>query len=193
MPEVVLQSPLAGITRLGQRVLNADSLACTLSEEPFIEMLNIRGNAKDIRFSQAVREVTGLDIPTRANTVSVDSGRQLLWMGPDEWLLKLKSGGGAEIEMELRQALQGVHFSVVQVGDGSTTLVLRGPGAATLIARGCPLDLHARAFSAGMVAQSHIAKASVTLLCIQTQQSYEVTVRRSFADYLFRWFCEAGQ
>lgn len=89
-------------------------------------------------------------------------------------------------------ATAGQHCAVVAVGDGHTTLGLQGPGAATLLARGCPLDLHPRAFAAGAMAQTHIAKANATVLCMQPGEHFQIIVRRSFADYLFRWLCEAG-
>ncbi len=193
MPEVVMESPLSGIARLGQRVLVVDGKSCALSEVPFVEMLNLRGDPGDARFAQAVLSVTGLALPTVPNTVSLAGQRQLLWLGPNEWLLKLQDSQGDAVESALRTALQGQHTSVVQVGDGNTTLTVKGAAAADLLSRGCPLDLHPRVFPAGALAQTHIAKAGATVLCLEAATSFELTVRRSFADYLFRWLCEAGQ
>lgn len=192
MSEIVLESPLAGIMRLGQRVLAVDGQSCTLAEIPFVEMLNLRGDAADARFVQAVLAVTGLALPLTPNSASLGAQRQLLWLGPDEWLLKLRDGQGEAVEVALRAALQGLHHALVQVGHGNTTLVVEGPAAADLLSRGCPLDLHPRVFTAGALAQTHIAKAGAVLLCRQAGTHFELTVRRSFADYLFRWLCEAG-
>jgi sarcosine oxidase subunit gamma len=193
MPDVVLNSPLAEVLAQGQRELQVDGRACTLGEVAFVEMFNLRGNPADAQFAQAVLQHTGLHLPLRANTASIDPQRQLLWLGPDEWLLKVSDRQGEAIAAALRAALSGSHSAVVDVGHGSTTLTLRGPGAAELLARGCPLDLHPRAFGAGALAQTHVAKASVTLLCLAPSDHFELTVRRSFADYLFRWLCAAGE
>lgn len=193
MPEVVLNSPLADVLSQGKRVLRVDGRECVLGEVAFVEMLSLRGDAGDARFAQAVLQQTGLHLPYRANTASIDPQRQLLWMGPDEWLLKVRDGQGEAIAAGLRAALQGVHSAIVDVGQGNTTLTVQGPGAADLLARGCPLDLHARVFPAGAMAQSHIAKAGATVLCLAPGAHYELTVRRSFADYLFRWLCAAGE
>lgn len=192
MTEIVLESPLSGIVRLGQRVLSADGRSCTLAEIAFVDMINLRGDPADPRFVQAVLSATGLNLPVQANTASRNEQRQLLWLGPNEWLLKLRDGQGEAVESALRAALQGLHVSVVRVGDGNTTLSLKGPGAADLLARGCPLDLHPRAFGTGALAQSHVAKAGVVLLCLQASTDYEMTVRRSFSYYLYSWLCEAG-
>ena len=199
MTNVVLESPLAALApqaesaRSGQRSLQVDQRTCLLHELPLKDMLNLRGNASDAAFAQAVQQFSGLPLPLQANTAESMGERQLLWLGPDEWLLKLPMGLGEPIEAALRTSLQGRHFSVVQVGSGNTTLTLQGPAAADLLARGCPLDLHPRSFPDGALAQSHIAKANVVLLCLKAEQSYEITVRRSFADYLFKWLCEAQE
>lgn len=192
MTNVTLESPLVNIPRLGKRELTVDGRSCWLDEIALQDMLNIRGNAADAAFVQAIASATGLTLPVQANTTSLRPEHQLLWLGPDEWLLKVQGGEGDAMEASLRAALQGQHFSVVQVGSGNTTFSLQGAASADLLSRGCPLDLHARAFPDGALAQSHLAKANVTLLCLQAGQSYEITVRRSFADYLFSWLCEAG-
>ena len=197
MPDVVMQSPLAGIDRLAnleaQQVLSVNGKSCALSEIPFVQMLNIRGNAANTRFVQAVLEATGLSLPVQANTASLSRMRQLLWLGPDEWLLKLQDGQCDGVESTLKTALQGQHHALIRVSDGNTTLTVRGPAAADLLSRGCPLDLHSRVFPAGSLAQTHIAKAGATVLCLEATSNFELTVRRSFADYLFRWLCEAGR
>ena len=192
MINVTLESPLVGIAGLGKRELNVDGRSCLLGEIALLDMLTLRGDASDAAFAAAVLSVTGLALPVLANTASIAEGRQLFWLGPDEWLLKVAGGAGEAIEVALRAALAGKHFSVVQMGGGSTTLSVQGPAAADLLSRGCPLDLHRRAFPAGSLAQSHIAKANVVVYCLQAETSFEITVRRSFAEYLFRWLCEAG-
>ena len=192
MTNVTLESPLVNIARLGKRELSVDGRSCLLDEIELLDMLNLRGDASDPAFAAAVQSATGLTLPVAANTANVGDGRQLFWLGPDEWLLKTAGGTGDAIEAALRVALAGKHFSVVQVGSGNTTFSVQGPAAADLLSRGCPLDLHARAFPDGSLAQSHIAKANVVLYCSKAETRFEVTVRRSFAEYLFKWLCEAG-
>jgi sarcosine oxidase subunit gamma len=200
MTNVTLESPLVGIAGLAgsvgsvQRELHVDGRSCVLGEIALLDMLTLRGNAADPAFVAGVLAATGLALPVVANTASVGtgSGAQLFWLGPDEWLLKVPAGAGDALEAALRSSLAGQHFSVVAVGSGNTTFSAQGAAAADLLSRGCPLDLHVRSFPAGSLAQSHIAKANVVLYCLQAETSYEITVRRSFAEYLFKWLCEAG-
>ena len=192
MHDAILKSPLAGFLGRQTRDLQVDGHPCSLVEIPFVDMLNLRGDANDPRFVQAVLGASGLHLPQKPNTASIDPQRQLLWLGPDEWLLKLRDRQGAAVMAALQTALQGQHSAVVDVGHGNTTLLLQGPASIDLLARGCPLDLHPRNFGTGALAQSHISKAGVIVLCLYAGIQYEITVRRSFADYLARWLCEAG-
>lgn len=192
MHDAVLNSPLSGL--LGRKAidLQVDGRPCSLAEIPFVDMLNLRGDASDPRFSKAIFDTAGMVLPTIANTASIDPQRQLLWLGPDEWLLKLRDRQGEAMAAALQAALGDLHSAVVDVGHGNTTLMLQGPGSAELLARACPIDLHPRAFPTGALAQTHVAKASATVLCMYAGIQYELTVRRSFADYLVRWLSEAG-
>lgn len=192
MLDTLQRSPLADFLGRQTHDLQVDGRPCSLVEIPFVDMLILRGDAADPHFADAVLHASGLPLPVQPNGASLDPQRQLLWLGPDEWLLKLRDRQGPAVQAALQAALQGLHSAVVDVGHGYTTLMLQGPASADLLARGCPLDLHPRAFGTGALAQSHVAKASVTLLCLYAGIQYEITVRRSFAHYLARWLCEAG-
>jgi sarcosine oxidase subunit gamma len=192
MSEMTLQSPLAPILGAGPRALQVDGHAVALGECPLMDMLNLRGNPQDAAFTAAVAAVTGLVLPLQANTATLGAGRTMLWLGPDEWMLQCEAGQAAALEKSLRAALSGQHFSVVEVGHGFTTLSVQGPGAAALLSRGCPLDFHHTTFQAGQMAQTHIARANAIVLCRDAGHDYLLTVRRSFADYLFRWLSAAA-
>ena len=156
-------------------------------------MLNLRGDADDPRFAQAVLDATGLHLPRKPNTASIDPQRQLLWLGPDEWLLKLRDRQG---DGRGGRAAGGV--AAACTAPWSTSGMATPPCCCR--ARAAPTCWRAaarwtciRASSrTGALAQTHIAKASATVLCLYAGIQYEITVRRSFADYLVRWLCEAG-
>ena len=61
-----------------------------------------------------------------------------------------------------------------------------------LLAKGCPLDLHPRAFDVGQCAQSHLAKAPILIRQLDREPSFEIVVRRSFADYFWLWLEDAA-
>jgi sarcosine oxidase subunit gamma len=174
-----LESPL--IAR--SDVIEASGVS--VRERPFRGHVNVRGRGDDSAFRGAVENVAGVALPLEPNTVNVAGERVLLWLGPTEWLL---TSPGAE-EMSLSRALEGrltgEFASVVRIGGGQTVLELEGDGARDLLAKGCPLDLHPRAFPVGRCAQTHVEKAPALLRPLPT--GIELIVRRSFADYLRQW------
>ena len=59
----------------------------TLSERAHRLQVNLRGPAGDPGFTSAVRQATGLALPTVANTVATAGDLAALWLAPDEWLI----------------------------------------------------------------------------------------------------------
>jgi sarcosine oxidase subunit gamma len=79
---------------------------------------------------------------------------------------------------------------VADVSAQRTTLVIAGPCAHDLLAQGCTLDLHPRAFGDGSCAQTTLARAQVVL--VGHGPAYRVLVRASFAAYLADWLIDAS-
>lgn len=148
--------------------------------------INLRGDAADARFAGAVERALGVALPNAANTTAVANDVVVCWLGPDEWLAVTPGDREQDIVHALRAGLEGAHSSVTPVTGGQTLLVLRGAHVRDLLAKGSPFDLHSPAFRAGACAQTHLAKAAVLLRPL-ADDAIEVIVRRSFADYLYKW------
>jgi sarcosine oxidase subunit gamma len=149
--------------------------------------VNLRGAPSDARFFRAVTSVTDVPPPTQPCTSVAGLFVSILWLGPDEWLVISETQRGDEIAARLRQALRGIHSAVNEVGDGRIVCALSGVAARSVLAKGCPIDLHPRAFPTGQCVRTLLAKASV-LIHARAADSFEVHVARSFADYAWAWF-----
>jgi len=140
----------------------------SLSEQPFLGHLNLRGDMVD-----EVEEVFGLTLPMSANKV-VQQGTAI------------------------QTRVASKHASVVDASSGQTVIKVSGPGARDVMARGCPLDLHPREFRRGDCAQTHFDHIGITLWLDNTAPDstsapwFNIVVRRSFADYLWRLLDEAA-
>lgn len=154
--------------------------------------LNLRGDAADARFHQAVLACVGIALPDEPNRWIAGVGGVLLWLGPDEWLLITAGGKETAMTRRLEAALDGLHAGVTDVSGGQTVIVLRGAHARDLLAKGCGLDLHPRRFGPGDCAQSLLERVGVCIRQVDDAPTYELVVRRSFADYLGRWIVDAG-
>ena len=188
MSEPILrESPLARFKRVARTHEATAAAGLIVREHAFLGHLNLRGSAKDPRFVGAVSDVFGDGLPLVANTVTDVQGITMYWLGPDEWLIVTPGERRAGIEAELRKVLTGLRVAVTDVSGGQTVLQLHGAHVRDVLAKGCPIDLHPRAFSIGQCAQSHLAKAPVLIGQIENQPYFELIFRRSFADYLWTW------
>jgi sarcosine oxidase subunit gamma len=186
------ESPLARFD-LAVRAEKAREDAGVIAREyAFLGHINLRGDARDSRFTDVVETVIGGELPVAANTVNDAQGNVVYWLGPDEWLIVTLGEYRAMIESELRMALAGLHCAVTDVSGGQTVVHLRGTHVRELLAKGCPIDLHARAFGIGQCAQSHLAKAPILIGQIENQPCFEIIIRRSFADYFWLWLEDAA-
>jgi sarcosine oxidase subunit gamma len=126
---------------------------------------------------------------------ATDGERTTLNLGPDEWLVLGPAGTEAAIERDLRDAIarSGGCGAVTDVSGARTTFVLGGPHARDVLAKGCSLDLHPRAFGPGRCAQTDLARANVVLHQVDDRPTYELLVAGSLAAYLAAWLADATE
>ena len=175
-------SPLDGLAPLAGAV--------ALGEKTGLGAFNLRGTGD--AFFDALERALGLRLPTDPGTASAADDLQALWLGPDEWLLAAPLDRMERIATAIRDALGGQHIAFTEVSDQTVVLSLTGPKAREVLARGCPLDLHERAFGPGRCAQSHYVKAGILLHQSDNRPTFEVRVRRSLARYLWAALAEAA-
>lgn len=189
------ESPLVGLDALLGADQARDKSVFRLRERPFLELVNIRGDARDPVFVEASESILGCRPPTQPNTVARGTHHDVLWLGPDEWLVRSTlphdAASAAPLEQALRTRFGTTFASATDVGSGYTVLEISGSQVRDVLSRGCPLDLHPRVFTIGQCAQSLYFKASLTLM--QTaEDTFELIIRRSFADYFVRIMLDAA-
>jgi sarcosine oxidase, subunit gamma len=161
-----------------------------LDEAPFLTQITLRV-APESAAAAAVAGVLGAPLPTTPNTTAVAGDVEVLWMGPDEWLVVAPDGADGLLA-SLEQAVDTEHATVVDVSDQRTAIDVAGPDARDLLLKGCALDLHPRAFGAGRCAQTLLARAQVVLVQRSDEPAYRLFVRASFAAYLGEWLLDAA-
>jgi sarcosine oxidase subunit gamma len=165
--------------------------------ERHLGKIELRGDPGDRAFMAEVGRTLDLLLPTEPNTTAGRCDLVALWLGPDAWLLTCPPDALAAHDGSLRKALADVHAAITDISDGRVALRLAGPNARDVLAKGCPLDLHPRAFATGSCAQSLLAKASVLIHLLdddpQHAPTFDLYVARSFAHYLFAWLEDAGR
>ena len=182
-------SPLAG---LAEQFASASEVPARirLSEVPFLSQFTLRV-APRTDAAQAASRTLGVALPTTPNTTCANGDVDVMWMGPDEWLVVAGDDGEA-LGKELENALEGEHASVIDVSAQRTVIEVAGADARDVLLKGCTLDLHPRAFGVGACAQTLLARTQVVLLARTDEPAFWVFVRASFAEYLAEWLLDAS-
>jgi sarcosine oxidase subunit gamma len=188
--DLIQESPLVSIESTIASSSTGVSGRFQLTERPFMTLLTLRGDGA--MFHAAVERVLGMSLPTSSGERAVTGERVAIWMGPDEWLIQSTQDMAADLERGFREALGGQHYAVVDVSSGYTVIDIEGANVRAVLASGCPLDLHPRAFVEGQCAQTHFFKAGITL-CRNGDDRFQVILRRSFAEYGCLMLLDAAQ
>ena len=117
------------------------------------------------------------------NTATTWNGRDVLWLGPDDWLVVGEPGSEDSIQRDLAGAMEGNHHSVIDVSANRIVFDLKD--GLDLLASGCGLDLDPSRWLPGMCGQSLFGGAQVILHQLD-ERTTRVFVRPSFADYFLQ-------
>ncbi len=159
-------------------------------EEKALGHLTIRIPETNASIKKAIKTVTKLDLPTSALTSVENKNFVINWISPDEILLLVAEKTEFEIETKLRSKIKG-HFAIANVTGGQTVLELSGERAETIIKKSSPYDIHPNNFPIGKVVTTVFAK-SQAVMRRTGNDSFQLIVRRSFSDYLWKWIVDAG-
>lgn len=177
------------------RALFNDQVDCgvVIKEAPLSAHLNLRGDAEDSAFCAAVAAVLGVALPREPGLCNHHQNTSIYWLGPSEWCVITIDGDAAAIEAALREKLSG-HISIVDVSGGQTLINLRGANVETLLKKSTVYDCQALAAAKPgqcRAVQTTFAKASA-IISNRCDGSYDLVIRRSFADYIGQWLLDAG-
>ena len=187
------ESPLAQFFASRRCVSRPAEAGVTLSERAFLGHFNLRGNPSDTTFLSVAQGVLGIGLPTGLNTAAEGPRVSVLSLGPDEWLLVTPPDVESPLIEELRQALVDTFAAVTDLSGGQSVISIQGLYARSVLAKGCSLDLHPRVFGPGRCAQSYLASVGVIIRLVNEEPTFDIIVRRSFAEYLALWLEDAAQ
>lgn len=158
-----------------------------------VAVLNLRGSGDDPVFRSIVSDAMSLELPVMAGSTAAGPLLRAIWVGPSEWFLIGPAPSTQELGKRLRTALACLHHAVTEVSSGYVVVQLAGSSVRTVLAAGCPLDLHPRTFGPGSSAGSHFFKLPIVLWQTDAAPSFEVLVRSSFADYFWLMLERSGR
>jgi sarcosine oxidase subunit gamma len=155
---------------------------------PFLTMVGVRAQPGSAA-ADRLEAWLGAALPTTCGAVAAGEGVSVLGVSPDEFRVVSDHQRG-DLTTALAGALDGEPGSATDLSANRTTFELSGPVAREVLEKGCPLDLHPRAFEIGSAYVTVIASIPV-VLWKTADEVFRILPRSSFADFLGRWLIDA--
>jgi sarcosine oxidase, subunit gamma len=132
-------------------------------------------------FVEKARGLFDVALPTLPNTTARTDILTAFWLGPESWLLVAGAASALCDFSAKRDALNNQGGALFDVSASRVAWALSGARAADVLAKGCPLDFHPRAFAVGACAQSAYGHINVLLEKRDETPTFTLMVARSLA------------
>lgn len=178
-------SPLSNKEKITSTELMLESLS-------FIGKINLRIKYDDHESLKMVSEYLNYDLPNSSGEVQGNNETRTAWLGPDEFLIQCTKDETSNIINELTDILGNSFYSLTDVSDYYLTIRLSGKKSIEVLSKGCPLNFKKYLNAKDTCAQSYISKTTVFIDRLADDQIFDISVRWSFAEYLWEWLEDAS-
>ncbi|MGO4685910.1 sarcosine oxidase subunit gamma [Hyphomicrobium sp. 2TAF46] len=187
MSEPIMRSPLHALGLASQARPIDDSHGVWANEIPHLGYISLRGDSRDQAFVSGASKALGVPLPLDPCTLARSESVTVLWLSPDEWMIISAPGRVNALRASLEQALAGVRSQVVDNSGGYTQIFLGGTHALDVLRHVSVYDFES--LQPGRVVGTTFGKSSA--YAFQQGDGYRLIVRRSFADYIWRYLVRA--
>jgi heterotetrameric sarcosine oxidase gamma subunit len=189
VPDLPRRWPLEGALAPGLHgAPGADGPGVVITDRRGLAMVQLMARAGE---AQALAAALG--IAKEPGRASVTAAFTALPLAPGQWLLVAAGGSEDDLEEEVA-ARAGNLGGVIGQSHGRTALRLSGPRARDVLAKGCRLDLHPRAFPPASCAQTPIARLAVLIHQADAAPTFDLYPASSYAIAFLEWLtASAGE
>jgi sarcosine oxidase subunit gamma len=163
-----------------------------LTSTELVGKLNFRCNSDNTIILNKIKDITGINLPLKAGEVFGNNEYRIQWLGPNEWIIQCADNEKNSLMNNIRSQLSSEHFSLTDISDYYLTIRLSGKNSNEILSKGTPLDLKSYICNKDMCAQTYIAKATVLIDRLSNEPMYDISVRWSYAEYLWEWLVDAS-
>jgi sarcosine oxidase, subunit gamma len=189
MSEPMLQSPLHAFGLSAQAKQADDACGVWANEVPLQGYISLRGDPADTAFQDGAASALGLLLPAQPCKFTRTGAVKALWLSPDEWMIVVPRARLMPLLRGLGKALSGVRSQVVDNSGGYTEIIVQGRNASDVISHASVYDLHR--LGEGRVVGTTFGKSAVYMY--REDDGVCLLVRRSFADYVWRFLVRAAE
>ncbi len=133
----------------------------------------------------AIVSAFGLTLPPPGQASSADS-TTAVWIQPGSWLVLAPFTARGDLARRLAGGVAGL-ASVTDQTFGKAVLRLSGERARDVLAKGCRVDLHPRAFGPGRAAATTIAQIGCVLVQADEAPTFDLVVPSTLAEAFLEW------
>ena len=159
------------------------------SEVQMLGYISLRGQADNAKFAHACADGLGLAPPAAPCTFVQAGALSVFWLSPDEWMIAVPRGEHAAVLNRLIESLAGIKSQVADNSGGYTQVLVQGRNARDVLSHCTVYDLDH--LSDGRIVGTTFGKTSVYLR--RAGEGYCLLLRRSFADYIWRFLERASE
>ena len=164
----------------------------TLAEAMIAAAWNVQGDPRQSSFVARAQDVSGVALPLEPNTTAHGDHVTAFWLGPRSWLLVAgRDGALANFDVN-RDLLNQAGGALFDVSASRIAWTVSGEGAARVLQKTCPLDLHPRHFAVGQCAQSMLGHINCLVYKMDAAPTFIVLVARSFAADAWTTLCASA-
>lgn len=189
MSEPVLQSPLHAFGLAAQARPADEACGVWANEVPLQGYISLRGNPADTAFQDGAASALGIRPPAEPCTFTRSGAVKALWLSPDEWMIVVPRARLVPLLRGLGKALGGIRSQVVDNSGGYTEIIIQGRNASDVISHASVYDLHR--LGEGRVVGTTFGTSAVHMY--RERDGVSLLVRRSFADYVWRFLVRAAE
>jgi sarcosine oxidase subunit gamma len=164
----------------------------TIAETTIVAAWNVQGDPARASFVDEVGRALDIALPTLPNAIAVSANLTAIWLGPRSWLLASVGASSLVDYIQKRDAINAAGGALFDITAGRVAWTVSGPRATDVLAKGCPLDFHPRAFSAGTCAQSLLGHVNALFIKHDDAPTFTVMVARSFAREVLHALVESA-
>ncbi|MBS0232036.1 MAG: sarcosine oxidase subunit gamma [Proteobacteria bacterium] len=188
MREPIPQSPLHAFGLASQARAVDEGCGVWANEIALLGYISLRGNSADPAFVNKVTSVTGVPLPVEPCSFATSGGIKVLWLSPDEWIIVCGGHRLSDILGGLRSGLEGIRSQIADNSGGYTQVLLKGRNALDVLQHASVYDF--ASLAPGRVVGTTFGKSSV--YAHRMDEGFCLLVRRSFADYIWRYLARAA-
>lgn len=189
MSEPVAQSPLHSFGLAAQARRVDESCGVWANEVPHQGYISLRGNSADTAFQHGAASALGTRLPAEPCTFTRSGAVKALWLSPDEWMIVCPRAWALPLLSGLVKAFSGIRSQVVDNSGGYTEIVVQGRNAPEVMSHASVYDVHR--LGEGRIVGTTFGKSAVYMY--RENDGVSLLVRRSFADYIWRFLVRAAE